>query len=168
MSLLGKCRLLVVEYFDRLINEIDLSAERSLSEVSGDASETTREINRVRNEFLKEIRSTESKCLHDLERPGFVSQLEHLKEDERLKKRLFTRFCFIIAKNKGWNFHDGLLYVTDRYLSDHQIDLFSLAHYIPNGYDLSKDNDFFQLDYYRCVNTWFLFFYVNYQITCQV
>jgi hypothetical protein len=85
--MLSKHRLQVVDYFDSLVNEVDLKAEQSLAE-SIDDREKSELISRKRALFLQELKEMETLNLRHLEK------LEPAADEDDI----FKVFCFFIDK----------------------------------------------------------------------
>jgi hypothetical protein len=80
----------ITKYFDDLINELDIYAE-NLIQANHRDEKLVAEINKQREEFIKEIRECESFNL---------SQLESNKTRNKLpNKDMFKKFCFFIRMN---------------------------------------------------------------------
>jgi Leucine-rich repeat (LRR) protein len=126
--------LVIVEYFDDLAAKVNSKSAKSGDQLT----------NSIRAEFLNEIELVRSKCLADFKTNS--SQIRDIKNERDLKTRLFTKFCFIVAKNNQRNLQDTILFITDRYMDDYQIWLFSKTRFISNGLYLNLDNPFCELD----------------------
>ena len=142
-------RLRVVEYYDKLVNEIDLKAETFLAdETYADQAE---ECEAKRTQFLAELKRVELLNLKFLE----TNSLETNSSDESIFQ---PEFCFLVsakdlrASKKNWSTTDslfGYLITTDRYLSDknlasyRQLLFFSSANGVQNQLDIN--NKLFEL-----------------------
>jgi hypothetical protein len=109
-------KLKVCEYFDNLINRLDLVVETLISKSSDDPGLVDK-FNKQRDEFLKEIRDVEAFNLRS-------TSGMHIKLGEVLtEQELFPKFCFFVehAREKV-DLEIGLrLIVSDKFLSEGQI-----------------------------------------------
>ena len=155
-------RLFIVNYFGTIINQIDISAETLLNRLyetdsmktsnslsgnssrrssnSSSSNDTERdEINRIRDEFIKEIKQLEFLALTNCEKNlkanfnyynivGNNNPTVNIREKEmslsqivEIKNRLINQFCIIIEKNSlsnKFSYKLGLLIILDWYLNE--------------------------------------------------
>ena len=110
-------RLIICDYYDSLVNEVDIKAEKLLLNRELDGSEINR-INYIRNGFIKKIQDVQSKCLNKYneafaESGGDESCL--IKEDILMKDLFSSYFCFFISYIGLFGFK---LIITDWYVGD--------------------------------------------------
>ncbi len=147
-KMIGDLRLRIVDYFDKLINEIDLKTEKLLCQAK--ESEDEKKLNERRKAFIDEIKRIESVNLQRLEQYRDFASAEN---DESL----FDSFCFIIPANlkeptktntinSEMQNELGALMVIDKYLSKESIDCYmELLRCYNSEKQLSQDNGFFAL-----------------------
>jgi hypothetical protein len=142
-------RLNLVDYFDGLINEVDLKAEKEIAqetEANGAESKNIANlvefINKKRLFFVDEIRTIE---LGNLK---FVNKLNltglEINAPGQLNEMIFESFCFLMSKS-GQSI--GQLFVIDKYLPEKNLECFKeLARsFGVNGLKLSYTNSIFNL-----------------------
>lgn len=156
-------RLEIIEYFDSVVNEIDLKAEILLEKIPECYHEL---VNCKRQLFLDEIEQTKA------------YNLSHLNEDANIwnKESLFKKYCFLVDMDKlnGHRFASfdrelfyqtrqanikaeqffkemidkdfGILIVVDGYLSDRKIFLFKDALRFQESYYPYEDDVDYKVD----------------------
>jgi len=100
-------RLLITNYFELLINEIDINAEVILLH-SNLLDEEQKEINQIREKFIRKIKEIEEKNLneYDLNSSNIEKQVKLIRKDDsnreiRLFELLFqSSFCFFLNSDK--------------------------------------------------------------------
>ena len=100
-------RVLITNYFESLINEIDINAEVILLH-SDLIEEERKELNQIREKFIRKIREIEEKNLneYDSNSSNIEKQVKLLRNDDanielRLHELLFqSEFCFILNSDK--------------------------------------------------------------------
>jgi hypothetical protein len=96
--MLRKCRVLIDDYADWLINKLDLKAELQLAtKNSQDDSQVATAINNKRNEFIARIRKCNDFNLSHINSVN-EAELEGLSDDD-LKRRVFRQFYFLLDKD---------------------------------------------------------------------
>jgi hypothetical protein len=124
--MLNNFRLRVAEYYDLLVNQIDLKAETFLAENELRDEERTL-VEGKRSHFLNEIKRIESLNFKFLDESNFTN--DELNHDEAIFK---PEFCFIVsgaeladvAIKNSLNRFDvafGYLVITDKFLSAEQL-----------------------------------------------
>lgn len=112
-------RLAMVDYFDGLVNEIDLDAERFLIQHQDSDDHVISNLNSVRSQLIDEIHRIRSKCLFEFAKSG----------------RVFSEYCFRIkseqtgeqaSRSNNHMFVLDYLVVTDRYISSNEINILKL------------------------------------------
>ena len=114
-------RLIICDYYDSLVNEVDIRAEKLLLNRELDNSEINR-INYIRNGFIKKIQDVQAKCLNKYdevfaENGGDEGCL--IKEDILMKDLFSSYFCFFISFMGLFGFK---LIITDWYVGDSYIE----------------------------------------------
>jgi hypothetical protein len=127
-------RMQIVDYFDSLINQIDLKAEQLLIELPSDHEF----INSKRAEFIHEIKQIEA------------YNLNNLNENEPV----FKKFAFIIDQNELGTYADlsqidskfGYLVKMDRFITPGSLECFREAlKMIQNETEVTFSNPYFHL-----------------------
>ena len=127
-------RFEIVDYFDSLINKIDIDAEMKIAllEKSRNVNsfESLKQINAIRNKYLEIIKQIQSINLDIYERDKENNDLilDHLKKSDRVKRNkvLFKKFCFYLNNQSLETYSKnslGLLVVLDWYLSENDLNL---------------------------------------------
>jgi hypothetical protein len=100
-------RLLISNYFEFLVNEIDINAELIL--LHSDLTDEERQVlNQIRDKFIKKIKQVEEKNLnkYDTNSLNVDKQVRLLRKDDanrdaRLFELLFqSGFCFVVNSDK--------------------------------------------------------------------
>jgi len=138
----------IVDYYELLINELDIRVETICEKIHlnelPNAIEIQNELNRLRDQFIKEIKRLQEKNLSLFERNSkeilnkfneiiamhtSIDLNEKKEMIERLKKIIFSDYCFFITNNLDIMLHSnrstrlGLkLIVCDWYLNENQIE----------------------------------------------
>jgi hypothetical protein len=162
-NMIGIFRLKIAEYFDSLVNYIDIKAEESLVQECNNFNKDL--INKNRNILIENIKKIESTNLAHLESAN-INYLESLSEDEeKLKAAIFKKFCFKLKRNTHsatFPFKFTLI-ITDQYLSKYQID--SFVRFLKNCEHI---NNRFDCDFIICQSNLNLadrFFLMKYQVS---
>jgi hypothetical protein len=136
------CRLLVVDHFDKLVNEIDLQTEKSLVSFLADDAAI---INEKRSDFVQQAKEIELECLQCLDQ--VADSFNHQVSDLNLNDLAFPKFSFLFPK-EDWSIENGSLVTTDGYTSPRQIELLALLikHEGESTVDLESENEFFVLN----------------------
>jgi hypothetical protein len=120
-------RLRIVNYFDSVINYLDISCEKLLAQNQGPSKQIIKSnINDVRENFIKSIEVVKSQCLELFNTTQInLNQVVHFED-----KNLFKRFCFIlkseaIEPNVSLEspFLLGYLILTEHYVSPEEIEI---------------------------------------------
>ena len=130
-SNISQYRYEIVNYFEFLINEIDLEAEIGIRDFLNrknddeNNEENKRELEKidlVRNAQIDEIRLSQEKCLKYLS--SFYSDIEEINDNFEIFNKIFNFFCFRI---RIISFFSEKVYLvsTDFYLSPEMIKLYS-------------------------------------------
>jgi hypothetical protein len=135
---MSKHRLIISEYFENLIHELDVIVETLINACLND-TRLVDDLNKQRSAFIDEIRECEASNLSAL------SDRKDLAPDQELtNQELFSQFCFYLPFEKEKDDYEeekpmykreelarqmiGLrLVVTDKYLSEEQIECFKGA-----------------------------------------
>lgn len=127
-------RFEIVDYFDSLINKIDIDAEMKIAllekNCNADSFESLKQINAIRNKYLEIIKQMQSINLDIYERDKENNNLilDHLKRSDRVKV-LFKKFGFYLNNQSLETYSKntlgllGLLVVLDWYLSENDLNL---------------------------------------------
>jgi hypothetical protein len=149
------CKLKIVDYFDSVINKLDLKVEKILSSKACDV-EQRNVLNTRRDLFISHIKECELFNLQTLER---IKNLEELDENSPNLK-IFVQFCFLIDENISQNKEElglGFLVITDRFLTNEQLDkykgLFKFKHDMSS---LEFLNPYFNIKYNKVCFKYFL------------
>ena len=150
----------MAEYFDRLVNEVDLSAELLLAEYA-DIFRVDEEaqVNERRSELIEAIRAVETKSfarLQQLVLEGRLTADINSLDDDRLYEFLLDQSCFIVTSECMDNTKEyaslaeatlgHLVIVEDGYVSSQTVDLIKeLLPFVNKPKELSPDNIFFAL-----------------------
>lgn len=127
MKIIEQTKLYLTEYFDNMINDLDMNAEYLL--ISNSCNEKEIEIiNELRKIYMSEIKRIKFKnieCyLNDCEEINEKIYKNESKIDDTIKKELFREFCFFVNTNSAIKFENykiGFLVTTDWYLSSDEI-----------------------------------------------
>lgn len=138
-------KLWIVDYYELLLNELDVRVETicekiHLNEVSN-ASVIENELNRIRSQFVKEIKRVQERNLLNFEQKSqsFLEKINNKGENftknektetiERIKEIIFSDYCFLITNNLDVMLHSnrstrlGLkLIICDWYLNENQVE----------------------------------------------
>jgi hypothetical protein len=136
-------KLWIVDYYELLLNELDVRVETicekiHLNEVSN-ASEIENELNRIRSQFVKEIKRVQERNLLNFEQKSqsFLEKINNKGENftrndkinENVKEIIFSDYCFFITNNLDIMLHSnrstrlGLKLITcDWYLNENQVE----------------------------------------------
>ena len=95
IMMLSTVRLRIVDYFESLVNQIDLKAETLIIDLRYEKEESL--INEKRKQFIDEIKQIEDFNLRNLNNLN-VENLSLLSEEEANDK-VFAKFCFIVYKS---------------------------------------------------------------------
>ena len=110
-------RLIIAEYYDRLVNLIDIRCELLL-DLFGSNSEYKNRINLARGCVLEKVTSTQ-KLNFDSYRLERNAENENEKLDDEFLESLFLdNFCFLVQANSFIGFR---LVVTDWYVSEESL-----------------------------------------------
>ena len=131
-KMLSQLRLNIVEYFGSLINQIDLKAETlMLSEKFATDSNLVDIINKTREKFIAQLKSSSSYNLSLLNSTDFSNKLKNTTNDqEKINELLFKEFCFILDPSDEGDWSEifvirnlilGYLVVTDKYISQESL-----------------------------------------------
>jgi hypothetical protein len=115
-------KLLITNYFDSLINQVETRTLKLIDEHSGDEEYRLR-VDTKREAFISEIKRVKTQNLTNLE----LNDLDAINEIARLTgyslhKRIFKPFCFLLEVKDSDEF--GSLYlivIEDGYVSDRTI-----------------------------------------------
>ena len=117
-----KANMVIVEYFEEMINRIDIEAETIL--LNEQTEETVREqMNRLRDQFLKEIQSIKEHNLTAYDKNQIrlnrtLAQLEESSQVNAYFSELMPHFCFHLSKQSLNGKHlIGVLVIADSYWS---------------------------------------------------
>jgi hypothetical protein len=127
-------RFEIVDYFDSLINKIDIDAEMKIALLEKNRNSTSfeslRQINAIRNKYLEIIKQIQSINLdiYERDKENKDSILDHLKRIDRVKRNkvLFKKFGFYLNNQSLETYSKntlGLLVVLDWYLSENDLNL---------------------------------------------
>jgi hypothetical protein len=108
--------LRLIDYFDSVINDVDIEAEMQLVQYQND-SKKSEYINDVRDRLIEEINLIKDLC--DLRKRNESIDFSNAKDDD-----IFKEFCFFIGSKYLHQYQDydfGLLVKTDFCLSSSQI-----------------------------------------------
>jgi hypothetical protein len=154
--MLSHYRLQIVNYFDKLVNQLDVQTETLLNEQRLTSEEKER-LNETRIKFVERIKQVEAFDLSRLESLD-LDELKSMSELE-VQQALFSQFCFFIHFN-GFNieldFYNqklcsvylGYLVVIDKFLSPSQLEIYKrLLEFHNSKSVLHFLNDFFVLRY---------------------
>lgn len=126
MKTLELSKLYIIQYFDDLINQIDINAEYQLLAFS--TVEHQNKINTTRNGLINEINTIKKYNLDSLNRHEIQENIKYdfIIKDIQATRMLFKKFCFFINPETFNYFKDefndlGFLVVTDFYLSENEI-----------------------------------------------
>jgi hypothetical protein len=115
----GRYRLMIVDYFDELRNEIDLCIEKQLIECYENDEEVDL-LNKRRDVQLSEVADIEAANLKHLDELDDLAVDQLLFEDaDSVRVKLFKTFCFVIDYNELMR-----LVIIDSCFSKEQILLF--------------------------------------------
>jgi hypothetical protein len=119
---ISKYRLVISEYFDNLVSEIDFQTETAIRKNNQDDLRT-KELNQRREIYLKAIRESEQVNLKHLNEILALS-LEALKDlkDQALIESLLSEFCYFIRYKRIYR-----LIITDKFYTSKQMKKFELA-----------------------------------------
>jgi hypothetical protein len=144
-------RLNLVDYFSRLISDIDLKAEKEISlEIEADVADSSKNlflvefINKKRLLFIDEITKVEQANLKNLNELKLDAAVADLNQSEQFNEMIFSSFCFLMNKSS----HSiGQLFIIDKYISDKKLECFKeLSNsFVPNGQKLKYENCLFNL-----------------------
>jgi len=177
MSALDHPKFWIIDYYELLINEIDVRCETILMNIHlnelSNAIEMQNELNRAREQFINEIKSLQEKNLIFFERNSKVilSQFNDMlaKSDtldsirktemiEEIRKIIFSNYCFLITNNLDLMLHSnrstrlGLkLIVCNWYLNESQID--NLRKLLSNLINEILINEVRFLKYYNIIQS---------------
>ena len=126
-------KLTIVDYFDTLINQIDIASETLISENHTDENKK-KEVNTLRLEFLNEIKRIQAVNLKNYEEIYYnrLNLISLSKNDQdacgRLEKitdnAIFKVFCFYVENSYLKNVcapKNGLLVTLDWFLNENEI-----------------------------------------------
>ncbi len=137
-------RLYIVNYFDLIINQIDITAETALHDLNesknknnsphGSDEHGKNEINKIRNELIHEVKKLELAALTNYDKDlktnisfyNSVNAGDDKFDSIEIKNRLFSNYCIFIDKKflvNKYNYKLGLLIELDWYLSETDIKL---------------------------------------------
>jgi hypothetical protein len=129
--MINRFRLKIVDYFDSLVNYIDIKAEKALLEEQNTTNARVDSINENRNRLIETIKQVESINLAHLEKINIGHLENSTGDDEQINRAIFNKFCFRLKRsNTGYYETTGtfpfkfILVVTDQYLSRKSIDSF--------------------------------------------
>lgn len=125
-------RMKIIEYFDSLINEVDIKAEKLLELYHVENLQQL--INNTRQLFINEIELIKNFNLSNLSN----NEDENFTENDTIEDRLYKKYCFTLDKHLKKYFDlafensvqekirekFGFLIVTDAYISKHKLSLF--------------------------------------------
>jgi hypothetical protein len=152
-AMLSRCRLIIADHADSLINQIDLHVELTLA-TNKNLDELQRErLDLKRNELIHRIRSAETFNLNSLNSVD-SNELENL-DPESLNKKVFKKFCFFLGKNDFEKEYPtlvdsvfGYLIIVDAFLSSNLLSLFKeLLKFHNKTSPIGLQNKFFKLKY---------------------
>lgn len=146
----GKYRLKIVEYYDSLLNQIDLCVETYLRD-GRDEPGVSLTANTIRDQMFMEIKQVEYENLTNLQSCS-IDHVTRLAGHE-LDRLLFNKHCFLIQRS-DFKYPKinvplfGYLVKTDFYLSDEQLGYFkdTLRNYSCFMGLLSPQNFYFNLN----------------------
>jgi hypothetical protein len=119
-------KLRISNYFDELVNTIDLKAERLLLSNQKMTDAQSNKINLERSELISAIRSAEQLNYHHFD--SLERQFLENKTESELNETLFQKFAFLLDSDEvqigSHQTSLGYLVLTDRYLNDSQISLY--------------------------------------------
>jgi hypothetical protein len=144
---MNRYKIKLYEYFDGLINRLDLAVETAILENLHDES-ITNELNKQRDAFLEEIRDVQAFGLKA------ISDLSTEPGKELTNKELFPKFCFLIQISDDQEIytHEKLvelelglkLIVTDTYLTEGQIKCYeNFLNFICHQFCVDSDMELF-------------------------
>lgn len=110
-------RLIIAEYYDRLVNLIDIRCELLL-DLFGSNSEYKNRINLARGCVLEKISSTQKLNLDSYRLECNAKNENEKLDDEFLESLFFNNFCFLVQSNSCIGFR---LVVTDWYVSEESL-----------------------------------------------
>ena len=124
----------IVDYFDSVINQIDIDAEMKIASHeknrNGNSIESLKQINVIRNKYLEKIKQIQAINLDNYDRykENCDSMLKNLKKSEKVKRNkiLLKKFAFYLNSQSIQNYSKnilGLLIVLDWYLSEDDLSL---------------------------------------------
>lgn len=149
---ISNLKLIIVNYFEKVKNEIDIESETRLMELKNDKKESDKQmqeqiddLNSIRNEFVDAInalitnnvacfeKNKNSQVMEELIRKMNLTAQTTVTDSEKEIDEInsicpvfFSEFCFYIKKEKLGNYPGykklGLLVVTDKYVSTSQLD----------------------------------------------
>lgn len=146
----SQLRLQIVEYSDKLINELDFKAETLLLAEESDIKQ--KKINEKRSLFIDEIKRAESTNLYHLNDSSQKGRL--VEQDESYRK-----FCILVDQsdmdltNEELELDSvdaafGFILILDKYLSQDRLTLYrSLLRFNKTPCPIQADNPFFKLKY---------------------
>jgi hypothetical protein len=150
-------KIKIFEYFDELVNKIDLKAERLLLGKQKLTNVQSEKINRERTELIEAIRNAEQYNYHhlnSLDRAHFEN-----KTDSELYEIIFPKFTFLLDSDEAKIESQrtlGCIVLTDKFMTVSQVALYK--ELISNFSDkktrldssksllISSKNNFFNLD----------------------
>jgi hypothetical protein len=118
-------KLKIADYFEKLVNRIDLKAEKLLIDQTLPESEV-KKINKERDELLAMIRKIEKfnyEAFDLIESSKFENTSDH-----DLNALLFPKFAFLLDSIRVESFQHqilGCLIVTNRFFTDQQVTLYT-------------------------------------------
>jgi hypothetical protein len=108
-NFIGKFRLKITDYFDSVINEIDLFTETLLKANFDDETEANI-LNETRNELLNQVKEIEKVNLNHLN-----ENRDALLDDQT--ENVFVEFCFVLQFDQ----YDIRLIITDKFLPPNEV-----------------------------------------------
>lgn len=118
-------KLFISNYYDEIINDIDLYTETYLLKLNDNPDEESQRVNKIRDDFIQEINSVKEKNIINYEinlQKQIVEIDENLHDLENVRSKIFKFNCVrlnLIENDTSFNL--GIMLVTDWYLDKKQL-----------------------------------------------